>query len=69
VLVVDQNTKKDWKLHEGDSFQEGPFEASISAIGRRDVTIEFKGHLRRFRCGENLREGEDVDDSIDLDFP
>ena len=60
VWLIERTTGKDWKLHEGEHLQAGSLQGTVKAIGTHDVTIDLGGHLRRYRCGDHLRGGEEV---------
>ena len=60
VWLVDRTTGKDWKLHEGESLPMESLHGSVKAIGTNDVTIDLGGRIHRYRCGDNLRGGEEM---------
>jgi len=62
VWIQDRIAGKTWKLNEGADFQIGRFRGTVRTIApSREVIVDFDGHRRRFRDGENLRGGVEVD--------
>lgn len=63
VWIQDRIAGKTWKLNEGADFQIGRFRGTVRTIApSREVILDFDGHRRRFRDGENLRGGVEVDE-------
>ena len=62
VWIQDRMAGKVWKLREGVKFTIGPLHGTVRNISAtREVTLDFDGHRRRLRDGENLRGGVEVD--------
>lgn len=62
VWIQDRIASKTWTLNEGADFQIGRFRGTVRTIApSREVIVDFDGHRRRFRDGENLRGGVAVD--------
>jgi hypothetical protein len=51
-----------WKLGEGEKFEVGDIRGTVQAINpaKDEVVVEFDGHRRRLRDGDNLRGGVEV---------
>jgi hypothetical protein len=60
VWLVDRTTGKDWKLHKGEQFEVGSLQGTVKSIGAHDIVVDVAGGLRRYRSGENLRGGEEM---------
>jgi len=58
--LIDRTTSKDWKLHEGDRFEVSSLRGTVKSIGAHDIVVEVDGRLRRYRSGDNLRGGEEM---------
>jgi hypothetical protein len=69
VWLIERTSGRDWKLHEGEHLQAGSLQGTIKTIGTSDVTIDVDGHLRRYRCGDQLRGGEEVREPGPADPP
>ena len=53
---------KVWQLNEGGEFKVGALSGTVRKIApTREVTLDFDGHRRRLRDGDNLRGGIEVD--------
>jgi hypothetical protein len=62
VWIQDRMAGKVWKLHEGEDFTIGQLHGTVRKITpTREVTLDFDGHRRRLREGENLRGGVEID--------
>ncbi len=62
VWIQDRITGKVWQLQEGGQFKVGQFNGTVRTIApTREVTLDFDGHRRRLRDGDNLRGGIEVD--------
>lgn len=52
---------KTWQLKEGEEFEiNGARAAVVSIRGEDEVIVEFDGHRRRLRMGDNLHGGDEV---------
>ncbi|MGA2619003.1 MAG: hypothetical protein ABSF26_15445 [Thermoguttaceae bacterium] len=61
IWLQDRIKGKTWKLGEGDDFQVGRLHGKVRSIGpSNEVIVDFDGHHRRLRGGENLRGGVEV---------
>jgi hypothetical protein len=62
VWIQDRMAGKLWRLGEGESFEVGRLHGTARKIGStNDVVVEFDGHRRRLRDGENLRGGVELE--------
>ena len=62
VWIQDRTSGKQWLLKEGEKFKIGRISGTIRKIApSREVTLDFDGHRRRLRDGDNLRGGIEVD--------
>jgi hypothetical protein len=62
VWLQDRIAGKVWQLKEGAEFKVGEHRGTIRKIApTREVTLDFDGHRRRLRDGDNLRGGIEVD--------
>jgi hypothetical protein len=62
VWMQDRIAGKVWQLKEGAEFKVGEHSGRICKIApTREVTLDFDGHRRRLRDGDNLRGGIEVD--------
>jgi hypothetical protein len=60
VWLVDRTSGKDWKLHEGEPVDVGLFRGTVKSIGANDAIFEIDGKARRYRSGDNLRGGAEI---------
>jgi hypothetical protein len=61
VWIQDRIAGKVWKLNEGGKFKIGELNGTVRKIAAtREVTLDFDGHRRRLRDGENLRGGVEI---------
>lgn len=61
VWIQDRITGKTWQLREGEGFQVGQLQGTVRTIApTHEVIVDFDGHRRRLRDGENLRGGVEV---------
>jgi hypothetical protein len=63
VWIQDRVAGKLWRLNEGESFQVGRLRGTVRKItATSNVVVEFDGHRRRLRDGENLRGGVELEE-------
>jgi hypothetical protein len=63
VWLHDRLAGKHWKLTEGQDFRVGETSGKVLKIASaHEVIVDFDGHRRRLREGENLRGGVEVRD-------
>ncbi len=68
VWIQDRTAGKLWTLSEGGEFQVGQLRGKVRSIGAdREVIIDFDGHGRRLRGGENLRGGVEINEQTKTD--
>ena len=60
VWLVERTSGKDWKLHDGERLEIGLLRGTVRTIGTHDVTVDVGGRLRRYRTGDNLGGGEEM---------
>ena len=60
VWLEERLTGKLWKLAEGEEFDVAGGHGTVKSINPRDVVIEWDGRTQRFRYGDNLRGGTEV---------
>jgi hypothetical protein len=62
VWLQDRMAGKMMRLKEGDKFQVGDFRGTVVTITptKDEVVVDFDGHRRRLRDGDNLRGGNEV---------
>jgi hypothetical protein len=58
--LVNRMSGQNWQLHENDQFQVGMLRGTVKSIGTHDLVIEVDGRPRRFRSGNSLRAGEEI---------
>ena len=62
VWIQDRMEGKTWQLNEGGEFKVGALNGKVRKIApTHEVTLDFDGHRRRLRDGDNLRGGIEVD--------
>ncbi len=60
VWVQDRMAGRMLKLYEGEKFQIGDAHGVVRTIADDEVTVDFDGHRRLIRNGDNLRGGVEV---------
>lgn len=62
VWIQDRIAGKTWQLSEGGEFKVDQKNGKVRKIAaNREVTLDFDGHRRRLRDGDNLRGGAEVE--------
>ena len=60
VWLVNRTTGQNWKLHEGDRFEVSALQGTVKSIGTHDIVVDVDGRLHRYRSGDKLSGGEEI---------